>query len=38
MKLICQNKKASHDYFLLETFEAECGKIIETSNEEEIYN
>ena len=22
MKLICQNKKASHDYFLLETFEA----------------
>lgn len=22
MKIICQNKKASHDYFLLETFEA----------------
>ena len=22
MKLICQNRKASHDYFLLETFEA----------------
>ena len=22
MKLICQNKKASHDYFLLDTFEA----------------
>ena len=21
-KLICQNKKASHDYFLLDTFEA----------------
>ena len=22
MKIICQNKKASHDYFLLDTFEA----------------
>jgi SsrA-binding protein len=22
MKMICQNKKASHDYFLLDTFEA----------------
>ena len=22
MKIICQNKKASHDYFLLDTYEA----------------